>query len=114
MAESVYKIVSEADWASAVATGRLDGTPDDVADGYIHFSNAAQLQGTLDKHYRGRSDLVIATVDPGLLPLPLKWEPSRGGELFPHLYGPLPVSAIVGVHRLDAGADGQFDLSGVI
>lgn len=110
MADPIYKIAARADWAAALAAGELAGTPVDLADGYIHFSTAAQLGETLDKHYRGQSGLVLATVDPDRLPMPLIWEPSRGGALFPHLYAPLPLAAVTAHRPLDARADGGFDL----
>src|SRR5690606_19453224 len=95
MAEPIYKIAAKPDWDAARAHGALAGTPVDLADGYIHFSTAAQLKETLDKHYRGAKGLVLATIDPDLLPVPLTWEASRGGQLFPHLYAPLPMSAVI-------------------
>lgn len=110
MAEPVYKIASKADWDAALAAGELTGTPVDLADGYIHFSTAAQLKETLDRHYRGQSGLVLATIEPDLLPQALKWEPSRGGQLFPHLYAPLPLSAVTAHRPLEARPDGGFDL----
>lgn len=110
MADPVYKIASQEDWSAAAAAGELKGTAVDLADGYIHFSTAAQLADTLHKHYRGLGGLVLATIDPDLLPTPLTWEPSRGGQLFPHLYAPLPMSAVIASRPLDARADGGFDL----
>ncbi|WP_196259419.1 DUF952 domain-containing protein [Pelagibacterium limicola] len=110
MAEPVYKIASQPDWNAALAAGELQGTPVDLTDGYIHFSTAAQLAETLDKHYRGQGGLVLATIDPDLLPVPLTWEPSRGGQLFPHLYAPLPMSAVTTHRPLEARLDGGFDL----
>jgi uncharacterized protein (DUF952 family) len=73
------------------------GAPVDLDDGYIHLSAADQLQGTLDKHFAGQSDLVIAEVDLAALGETVKWEVSRGGALFPHIYGPLPMAAVRGV-----------------
>lgn len=110
MADPIYTIASATDWNAALAAGALVGTAVDLADGYIHFSTAAQLKETLDKHYHGQSGLVLATIDPTLLPEPLKWEPSRGGQLFPHLYCPLPISAVIAQRPLDARTDGGFDL----
>lgn len=110
MAEPIYKIASRPDWDAAHAAGELEGTPVDLADGYIHFSTAAQLAETLGKHYSGQSGLVLATIDPDLLPQPLTWEPSRGGQLFPHLYAPLPLTAVIAERDLDARPDGGFDL----
>jgi uncharacterized protein (DUF952 family) len=71
------------------------GAPVDLADGYIHLSTADQLQGTLDKHFADQSGLVIAEIDLGLLGDTIRWEVSRGGALFPHIYGPLPLSAVL-------------------
>lgn len=110
MVEPIYKIATKSDWDAARTQGQLVGTAVDIADGYIHFSTAAQLAETLEKHYRGQPDLVLATIDPDLLPQGLKWEPSRGGQLFPHLYAPLPFSAVIAARDLDARPDGGFDL----
>ena len=100
MSDSVYKIMPAADWAAAKATGAYTGSVDDVRDGFIHFSTREQVAGTLAKHFAGQQDLVIVIVDPTQLGATLVWEPSRGGALFPHLYGVLPVSAAVGVERV--------------
>jgi uncharacterized protein (DUF952 family) len=110
MSDPIFKITSQADWDAALAAGELIGTAVDLADGYIHFSTAAQLAETLDKHYHGQRGLVLATIDTDLLPVPVKWEPSRGGQLFPHLYAPLPMSAVTTSRALDAREDGGFDL----
>jgi uncharacterized protein (DUF952 family) len=110
MADPIYKIASTSDWEQARASGALAGTPVDLADGYIHFSTASQLGETLDKHYRGAKGLVLAAIDPDLLPDGLRWEASRGGQFFPHLYGPLPMSAVIAERPLDARDDGGFDL----
>lgn len=110
MAEPIYKIASTQDWANARKSGELAGTPVDIADGYIHFSTAAQLPETLDKHYRGATGLVLATIDPDLIGTDLVWEPSRGGQLFPHLYAPLPMAAVIAERDLAARPDGRFDL----
>jgi uncharacterized protein (DUF952 family) len=110
MAEPIYKIASAQDWAQARTLGYLDGTPVDLVDGYIHFSTAAQLAETLEKHYRGQSGLVLATIDPDLLDEGLRWEPSRGGQLFPHLYARLPMSSVIAERALDALPDGSFEL----
>lgn len=110
MADPIYKIVRQAEWEAAWVAGELKGTPVDIKDGYIHFSTAGQLAETLNKHYQGQSGLVLAAIDPDLLPQGLKWEPSRGGALFPHLYAPLPMSAVIAERSLGARADGGFDL----
>ena len=85
----IYKILGQDAWESAVAAGRFDGAAIDLEDGYIHFSTAAQAQETAAKHFAGHAGLVVAAFDAEDLGGRLKWEPSRGGQLFPHLYGPL-------------------------
>ncbi len=102
----IYKILTRAAWDEAVAQGRFDGAAVDLADGYIHFSTAAQAQETATRHFGGQKDLVLVAVDVACLGAGLKWEPSRGGELFPHLYGPLPISAVRWVHPLPLGENG--------
>lgn len=92
---TVYKICTESDWSQAKAKGALEPSADDARDGFIHLSAEDQVAGTLEKHFKDRTGLVILTVDTALLPDgALKWEASRGGALFPHLYGPLPVAAV--------------------
>ena len=90
----VYKLMRAAEWAEALARGVVAGSSADLKDGFIHFSTADQVRGTAEKHFAGEIGLVLAAVDPARLPTPLKWEPSRGGRLFPHLYAPLPLSAV--------------------
>jgi uncharacterized protein (DUF952 family) len=90
----VFKIMSRRDWWQSQAQGGFAGAPVDVADGYIHLSSRPQLAGTLARHFAGRAGLVVVAYDPAALGPNLRWEPSRGGDLFPHLYGgPLPQSA---------------------
>jgi len=96
MTATIYRIVTEAEWESARASGVFAGSEHDLRDGFIHFSTAEQLRETAEKHYAGRTGLLLLTVDAGVLTR-LKWEVSRGGALFPHLYGPLPASAVRGV-----------------
>ena len=79
-----------------MADGVFVGAPVDLADGYIHLSAADQLQGTLDKHFAGQGGLIIAEVNLTMLGETVKWETSRGGALFPHIYGPLPMAAVLG------------------
>lgn len=110
MARPIYKIAARAEWEEAQEQGALAGTRADRADGYIHLSTAGQLAETLDKHYRGRAGLVLIAVDPAVLAADLRWEPARGGTLFPHLYAPLPLSAVLWHRPLDARPDGGFDL----
>ena len=93
MPETVYKILDAAEWDEARARGRYDGSEVDRRDGYIHFSTGAQVAETARRHFAGRRDLVLVAVDAEALGPALKWEPSRGGDLFPHLYGALPVAA---------------------
>ena len=107
MRDLVFKICSHAAWRAAKAAGRYAGAPVDVADGYIHLSTAAQVGETAAKHFAGQSDLVLIAIDTGLFADALKWEPSRGGDLFPHLYNDLPVAAVSWVRPLPIGADGR-------
>ncbi len=103
----IFKIVPSPLWIQAEAEGRFDGAPVDLADGYIHFSTAAQARETARRHFSGQGDLLLVAVDAARLGAALRWEPSRGGDLFPHLYGPLPLSAVLQVMPLPLGADGM-------
>jgi uncharacterized protein (DUF952 family) len=96
----IYKIVGREEWRAAEAAGVFEGSAVDLADGYIHFSEAGQLRETARKHFAGREDLLLVTIDADRLDPQPVWEPSRGGALFPHLYGPLPVSAAVDARPL--------------
>lgn len=93
---TVYKILTADQWAQFQADGVFSGAPVDLVDGYIHLSADDQLQGTLNKHFAGQSGLVIAEIDLGALGDTVKWEVSRGGALFPHIYGDLPMAAVSG------------------
>ncbi len=93
---TAYKIFTADQWAQFQADGVFHGAPVDLADGYIHLSAATELQGTLDKHFAGQTGLVIAEVDLATLGATVMWEVSRGGTLFPHIYGPLPMAAVTG------------------
>jgi len=106
MSGLAYKLVDRVEWATALAVGAYAGSAVDLADGYIHMSTTAQLAETARRHYAGRSDLVLVEV--GLAPLgeALKWEASRGGDLFPHLFAPLPARADAPARRLAVDADG--------
>lgn len=100
MAIHIYKILGAVQWREARARGVFEGAGIDLADGYIHFSTAAQVRETAARHFAGRDDLVLLTVDPARLPTGvLHWEPSRGGELFPHLYAALDLDCVL---RTDA------------
>ncbi len=89
----IYKVLPRSEWEAARAKGVFDGSAVDLADGYIHFSTAGQLDETLRRHFPGQRDLLVIAVESEDLGEALKWEPSRGGALFPHLYGPMPVAA---------------------
>lgn len=102
----IFKICDAAEWERAAAAGEFRGSAADVADGFIHFSTADQLAGTAAKHFGGRSGLVVAAVAAEDLGALLKWEPSRGGALFPHLYGVLPTARVKWVKPLALGPDG--------
>ena len=102
----VYKIVATEEWAKAQAAGVFAGAAIDRTDGFIHFSTAEQAPETAAKWFAGRGDLTLAAVDAEALGDGLRWEPSRGGALFPHLYGPLPMSAVVWSRPLPLGSDG--------
>ena len=91
---TIYKICERTAWRLAEQTGTYRGSVTDARDGFIHFSTAAQLAGTLAKHFAGQRELLLVAVDANALSSSLKWEPSRGGELFPHLYATLPLTAV--------------------
>jgi len=105
-ARPIYHMCRRAEWRAAAAEGVYRGSSQDVADGFIHFSTADQLRASAAKHRAGQRDLLLLTVDAGALGQALKWEPARGGDLFPHLYGPLPVAAVTRVDELPLAPDG--------
>ena len=107
MTEIIYKIVPDRLWRDAVATGSFGGSPVDVADGFIHFSTASQVRDTAAKHFAGVTDLVIVAVAVADLGAQLRWEPSRGGDLFPHLYAALPMAAVRWFEPLPLDAAGR-------
>lgn len=107
MTTLIYKICPAALWQNAVRDGVFKGAAVDLADGFIHFSTAEQVEETADKHFAGQDDLLLIAVDAERLGDALKWEPSRGGALFPHLYGDLALSAVEQVEPLRRGADGR-------
>jgi len=102
----IYKILKASEWQAAEKAGAFTGSVVDVADGYIHFSTAAQAAETAAKHFSGQTDLVLVAIEADSLGDALRWEPSRGGALFPHLYAALPVDAALRVTPLPLGADG--------
>ena len=109
----VFKVLQAADWAAACSKGQFDGAPVDLADGFIHLSAADQVAETLRRHFAGQAGLVLAAFDAEALGPDLRWEPSRGGALFPHLYGPLPTALAGEVKPIPLGGDGTFDLEGL-
>jgi len=102
----IYKLLGRDEWAAAQAAGVFQGSGVDLADGYIHFSAADQAEETARKYFAGRNDLMLLTVDADRFGAEMRWEPSRGGALFPHLYAPLPVEAVIEARALALGADG--------
>ncbi|TNM66208.1 DUF952 domain-containing protein [Aliirhizobium smilacinae] len=107
MTDTVYKIVPEAIWREARAKGVFEGAEIDHRDGYIHFSTGAQARETAKLHFAGLNGLLLVAVNTLVLGDALKFEPSRGGDLFPHLYGILPLSAVLWEMPLLIGVDGQ-------
>jgi uncharacterized protein (DUF952 family) len=103
----IYKVCSATEWRDAVVAGTYRGSAVDLRDGFIHFSTATQLIETLRRHFAGQRDLVLVAVDPEDLGAGLRWEPSRGGDLFPHLYGDLLVSLARHVTPLDVDGEGH-------
>ncbi len=103
----VYKICPASRWRGAERVGIFRGSHVDLRDGFIHFSSAAQVAETAAKHFAGEADLLLVRVDAARLGDRLKWEPSRGGALFPHLYGDLDLKAVTQVDSLPVGPDGR-------
>lgn len=104
---TIYKICPQALWQDAERTGVFHGMPVDHGDGFIHFSTAGQVAETARRHFAGQDGLLLVAVDDQALDGALKWEPSRGGALFPHLYGPLPLTAVTRVVPLPRGPSGE-------
>jgi uncharacterized protein (DUF952 family) len=106
----IFKIVHFREWPDAEERGEYAGSQKDRADGFLHFSTLAQLPGTLARYYAKESDLVLVAVESGELGAALKFEPSADGEIYPHLYSPLKVSAVEWARALKRGPDGEFVL----
>lgn len=106
----IFKICDRADWADAERAGIYQGSPDDKRDGFIHLSTRDQLRGTLDRHFKGMQGLVLIAFDTGKL-ANLIWEPSRGGALFPHVYGTLEVSKALWVKDLPQSGELPVELA---
>lgn len=109
----IYKIFRACEWAAFTQAAETAGAPVDLADGFIHFSTADQLQTTAAKHFAGARGLTLAAVESGRLGAALRWEPARGGALFPHLYRRLALDEVLWHRRLADGPDGP-DLDGVL
>lgn len=103
----IFHLARREDWAAAQRTGRYGGSSDDRADGFIHFSTVETVRESAARHRAGESDLVLIAVASEGLPGALRWERARGGVLFPHLYGALPIDRVKWVKELPLGADGR-------
>lgn len=110
----IFKIFRRAEWDAMKVAGQSLGAPLDLADGYIHLSGTPQLAETAARHFANQSDLVLVACDPTRLGAALKWEPSRGGALFPHLYRALVMADVVWDKSLPLGATGHIFPEGVI
>jgi len=104
----IFKICHHDEWKQAERAGRYDGTAKDKEDGFLHFSTSGQLIGTLEKWYADADDLVLVAVEGDALGDALRWEPSRDGALFPHLYGTLPLSAVKWTGEIGRETEGRF------
>ena len=101
----IYKVCDNGLWEDAKQVGKFIGAAIDLQDGYIHFSTASQLRDTLIRHFAGRDGLVLLKIE--ISQLDIIWETARNGDLFPHLYGHLPLNSVVAEHHLDLSADGD-------
>ncbi len=108
--QTAYKVLTADEMAALERDGRFAGAPVDLTDGYIHLSTADQLTETVDKHFAGRDDLHVAAIDLGSFGDSLRWEESRGGQLFPHLYAPLLLETVIAYGPLERDADGKVKL----
>ena len=106
MPDVVFKLVDRAEWEAAAASGAFDGSAVDRRDGFIHLSTAAQVRETAARHFAGQADLLLVAIDAASLGDALRWEPSRGGALFPHLYAPLATASVRWVARIGVDAGG--------
>ena len=107
MSDVIYKICPRPLWQAAESAGRFNGSPVDREDGFIHFSTAEQVRETAARHFSGEADLLLVSVSAAALGKELRFEPSRGGALFPHLYGSLPLSAVLDVVPMPLGPAGH-------
>jgi uncharacterized protein (DUF952 family) len=106
----IYKLLDRPAWEAALAEGVFTGSAVDLADGFIHFSTAAQVAETARRHFAGQADLMLVAVAADRLGDALRWEASRGGDLFPHLYGPLRTATAISARPLVLGPDGAPDV----
>ena len=100
-APTAFKVLTAQQWADFERERVFRGAPVDIADGYIHLSTADQLEATIAKYFAGQSGLMIAEVDLVRLGDSVRWEPARGGDLFPHIYAELPMHAVIGLQKRD-------------
>jgi uncharacterized protein (DUF952 family) len=105
-----WKVLTSAEFAGLEAAGSTDGAPIDLLDGYIHLSTSDQLEETLTKHFKEQDNLVLVAVDLEALGDAVRWEPARGGALFPHLYTPLPLNAVIAYGPVERDAAGKLKL----
>jgi uncharacterized protein (DUF952 family) len=107
MPRLIFKLVDRAAWDAAAPSASFEGSAADARDGFIHFSTGPQVRETAARHFAGQPDLLLVAVDAESLGEGLRWEPSRGGDLFPHLYGALPFAAVRWIASVTIGADGR-------
>ena len=105
-----FKILLTTEWAILESEGEFLGAPSDLVSGFIHMSSAAQVRRTVAKHFSDVDELYIAVIDLAALGDLVKWEPSSGGQLYPHLYGPLTREAVLSCSRVERGEDGSLCL----
>ena len=106
----IYKICTQNEWRHFGAAGEFAGSPDDLRDGFIHLSGPDQVARTAAKFFTGRTDLILLAIDPARLGNSLRWEPSASGTIYPHVYGPLPMAAVVASTPLTVAPDGRHIL----
>ena len=107
MIEKVYKIARQSEWSEIAKTGTFSGSPDDKRDGFIHLSSKSQVRTTFERYFAGEDDLLLVILDSNELGPALKWEPSRRGESFPHLYASLGIESVHSVVPIHSDTDGS-------
>jgi uncharacterized protein (DUF952 family) len=105
--QTLYKVVPRPIWTEAEHAGEFTGSGIDLTDGFIHLSTASQVIETVQKHFAGQQNLLLISIDAGKIAEDLKWEPSRGGALFPHVYGTIPIDAVRATHPLPINSNGE-------